>query len=388
MRGKCMLAVVELLALVAVAQRIPKAETPLGSSMSAAHPHWAALTGVGTSNASLYLAGLDFAIADEPQAPPPSTTNCTISPSEILAGDPLLATMTTPTFNPNHGIINYSWTTTGGKSLGLGAVTNLDTMGLAPGSYTVTGTATDPREKINGTVSCSVSFTVKPPPPPPTASCSADPASVNVGQPATISVAASSPDGRPLTYSYAATSGIVTGGGNTGNLSTAGAPAGTTITVTATVADDRHSTATCTAAVNVQAPPVPAPATVAEAREVGTCNFPDPKKAARVDNVCKAILDQVALLLQREPNGRLVVVGYAENSEVVDASGIDSQRSVNIKRYLTGGEGQAGIDPARIEVRTGPHGTRSAKLYFVPQDASFAEGGTVIVDESKMNSHQ
>src|SRR5215469_908725 len=76
----------------------------------------------------------------------PSTANCTISPSEIVAGDPLIAAMTTP-FSPDHSVINYVWSTTGGKSLGLGATTNLDTVGLAPGSYTATGTATDPREK-------------------------------------------------------------------------------------------------------------------------------------------------------------------------------------------------------------------------------------------------
>jgi hypothetical protein len=325
------------------------------------------------------------AMADEPQAPSPSGANCTISPSEVVAGDPLLATMTTPSFNPNHGVINYSWTTTGGKSLGLGAATNLDTTGLAPGSYTATGTATDPREKTNGTVSCSVSFTVKPPPPPPTASCSADPASVAIGQPATVTVTATSADGRPLTYSYASTAGNVTGGGNTVNLATAGAAGGTAITVTATVADARHQTASCTAVVNVQAPPAPPapPVTVVEVRELGSCNFSNPTKAARVDNVCKAVLDQVALQLQREPNGSLVVVGYAEDEEIATASDIDGQRSVSIKRYLTGGEGQAGIDPARIEARTGPHGSRSAKLYFVPQDASFAGEGTVIVDESK-----
>jgi hypothetical protein len=103
-----------------------------------------------------------------------------------------------------------------------------------------------------------------------------------------------------------------------------------------------------------------------------------------VDNVCKAALDQVAMQLQREPNGKLVVVGYGEGAEVANSSDIDAQRAVNIKRYLTTGEGQAGIDPARIEVRTGPHGGSSAKLYFVPQDASFAPGETVVVDESKM----
>jgi hypothetical protein len=154
--------------------------------------------------------------------------------------------------------------------------------------------------------------------------------------------------------------------------------------VTATVADDRHLTGSCSAVVNVLAPPVPvAPVPAAEAQDVGTCNFSDPNKPAHVDNVCKATLDEVAMRLQREVNGRLVVVGYAEDAEVMTASDIDGQRSVNIKYYLTEGEGQAQIDPARIETRTGPHGSKSAKLYFVPQEATFAGGETVVVDESK-----
>ena len=317
----------------------------------------------------------------------PSTANCTISPSEIVAGDPLIAAMSTPTFSPDHSVINYVWSTTGGKSLGLGATTNLDTVGLAPGSYTVTGTATDPREKRDGTVTCSVNFTVKPTPPPPTASCSAVPTEVTIGQPVTITVAASSPDGRPLTYSYAATAGGITGSGNTGNLVTAGTAGGTPITVTATVADEHHQTTTCTVIVSVVAAAVPATearqAAPAEAQEAGTCDFSNPTKAARVDNVCKGVLDGVALRLKNESNGRLVVVGYADDAEGGNAGSVDAQRALNIKSYLTEGEGHAGIDPARIEARTGPHGGRNAKLFFVPQDASFAEGDTVIVDESK-----
>jgi hypothetical protein len=121
---------------------------------------------------------------------------------------------------------------------------------------------------------------------------------------------------------------------------------------------------------------------VVEQQEVGECSFSDPRKTARVDNVCKAVLDEVALRLQREPNGRLVVVGYAEEEESVKLTNIDGQRSENIKYYLTSGEGQAQIDPSRIEARKGPHGSRSAKLYFVPEGASFTVEGTETIDES------
>lgn len=143
----------------------------------------------------------------------------------------------------------------------------------------------------------------------------------------------------------------------------------------------RNLSTTCTAAVNVQAPPQ---ATVVEQQEVGTCSFNDPRRTARVDNVCKATLDEVALRLQREPNGRVVVVGYAEEEESVKVSDIDGQRSENIKYYLTSGESQAQIDPSRIEARKGPHGNKGATLYFVPEGASFTVQATETVDESQV----
>jgi outer membrane protein OmpA-like peptidoglycan-associated protein len=324
-----------------------------------------------------YFAGIVFTWGGKPPIPP--SASCSVTPGEIMAGDPVTASMTTQNFNPKH-TISYSWTSTGGTTSGTTESAQVNTSGLAPGSYSVTGVATDSKEKKNNTASCNASFTVKQPRPP-VASCSASPTSVEAGGSSTISVTASSPDGRPLTYSYSATSGTVTGTGTTANLSTAGAAAGAPITVTATVSDDRNLSTTCTAAVNVQAPPQ---ATVVEQQEVGSCSFNDPRRTARVDNVCKATLDEVALRLQREPNGRVVVVGYAEEEESVKVSDIDGQRAENIKYYLTSGESQAQIDPLRIEARKGAHGNKSATLYFVPEGATFTVQGSETVDESQV----
>ncbi|HEX3437769.1 MAG TPA: hypothetical protein VHT24_13455 [Pseudacidobacterium sp.] len=329
----------------------------------------------GNQNNFRYFAGINFTFGGAPPIPP--TATCSVQPTEVMAGDPITATISIQNFRPNRAI-TFSWSSTGGRVLGTGATVNLNTTGLAPGSYTVTGTATDPRQRTNNTASCNASFTVKMPRPP-VASCSADPSSVQPGGTSTITVTASSPDGRPLTFSYAASAGSISGTGNTATLNTAGAAAGT-ITVTANVMDDHGQSTPCTAMVNVQAPPLPA----AEAQQVGTCNFSDPRRRTRVDNECKAVLDEAALRLQHEPTGRLVVVGSAEEEELTRVSNIDAQRAENIKYYLTSGEGQAQIDPSRIEARTGPHGSRSASLYFVPEGASFSGEGTQPVDESRV----
>ena len=86
---------------------------------------------------------------------------------------------------------------------------NLDTTGQAPGSYTVTGTATDPKEKKNNTASCNASFTVKAKPMnPPQVTCSASPSTVKSGDASTITATASSPDNAQITgYAYQASAG-------------------------------------------------------------------------------------------------------------------------------------------------------------------------------------
>ena len=110
----------------------------------------------------------------------------------------------------------------------------------------------------------------------------------------------------------------------------------------------------------------------------------DPKRPWRVDNTCKAILDDVAMRIQREPNGKFVIVGYTDEEESVKVTQLGAQRSVNMKYYLVNGEGGSQIDASRVEVRTG--GTvkeKGAKVYFVPSGATFSEE-SVVVDETQV----
>src|SRR3984893_15679910 len=79
-----------------------------------------------------------------------------------------------------------------------------------------------------GEASCSASFTVKEPPKnPPALSCSANPTTVQTGTSSTISCTCTSPDNVPVTVGdWTASSGSISGSGNTGKLSTTGASAG------------------------------------------------------------------------------------------------------------------------------------------------------------------
>ncbi len=190
------------------------------------------------------------------ERPTPPSAACSVQPSEVFAGEPVTATASGTNFGPRR-TVTYSWNGTGVKVSGSEATTQIDTTGLEPRAYEVTANLSDGRR--NGTASCSARFTVKTPRPP-VIECSANPSSVRTGGNSTISSRASSPDGRRLAYSYTASSGDISGNGDTATLNTRDARPGH-ITVTCNVNDDRNPplTASSTTIVNVEPPPPPPP---------------------------------------------------------------------------------------------------------------------------------
>lgn len=308
----------------------------------------------------------------------PVSASCSAaSPAEVLAGEPVKVTLTPSNFNPKR-TLTYAFESTGGKVSTAESTATVDTTGLAPGSYTVTGKVNDNgKGKHMMAANCSSSFTVKEPPKhPPTLSCSANPTTVKSGEPATITANGSSPDGRPLTYSWNTSAGKINGTGENVQLDTAGTPAGP-ITINGTVSDDRGLTASCSSTVNVEVPPPPPTAS-----KLNEINFPDKKKPARVDNAAKAILDDVALKLERDADAKAVIIGYANADEMKKKTNknLPAERAFNTKEYLTK---EKGIDPSRIEVRTGTGEGQKAEIWIVPAGATFTGEGTTVVDETQ-----
>jgi hypothetical protein len=328
-------------------------------------------------NSWRYLGGGVITWGGKPPIPP--SASCSVSPTEIWSGDPVTGTISTLNFNPKH-TVTYNWSTSGGTVSGTGTTGSVTTTGLAPGSYTVTGTATDTKEKKNNTASCSASFTVRQPRPP-TATCSASPQTIKPGDGYGVTVAAESPDNSPLTYSYTASSGTISGTGNSASGTTSGANANSTITATANIVDSRGMSTTCSATVAVL--PFPVVTAPPEVISAGECKFNMSNKPGRVDNECKAVLDEVALRVQREPNDTVVVVGYVDEQETVKMTQLAGQRAVNVKYYLTSGEGGAGVDSSRIQAKAGTAKSKSAKIYIVPSGATFTEESTA-VDETQV----
>jgi hypothetical protein len=298
-----------------------------------------------------------------------------------MVGEPVTATASGSSFNPKH-TLSYSWAATGGKVTGKASSASIDTNGVAGGSYTVTAHISDAKAKKGGEASCSASFTVKEPPKnPPTVSCSASPSALQAGGTSAITCSCTSPDNVPVSVSnWSSTGGSVSGSGSTASLNTAGASSGS-ITVTATCTDSRGLNAQASTQVDVQNQPAPAPP---QAQKLSQCDFPNKVKPWRVDNTCKAILDDVAKNLQQNAEGRLVIVGNSDPGET--RANLAGERAVNSKAYLTSGESQLGIDASRIEARTGSAGTATAEYWVVPAGGTYSGDGTQVVDESQVKA--
>jgi hypothetical protein len=323
--------------------------------------------------------GLVFSWGGAPAVTP--AASCSVQPTEVMVGEPITATVTASNFNPKH-TVTYVWSGNGGQVAGKDTAAQIDTNNTAPGSYTVTVHVTDAKAKTANEASCSANYTIKPLPPknPPTMSCTASPSSVQAGASVTVTCSCTSPDGVPVSVSnWTASSGNVSGSGNTATLSTAGAQPGT-ITVSATCTDSRGLTGQASTQTMVENAPPPPP----KAAKLSQCDFPNEKKPWRVDNTCKAILDDVAKNLQQNPDSKLVIVGNAEPME--KRKNLAGERSVNSKFYLVEGEAQQHIDASRIEVRTGSGGTKTAEYWIVPSGATFDTTGTEAVDESKVKN--
>jgi len=334
---------------------------------------------------------------------PPLTCTASASPNEVFAPDPVKVTTTGAGFNPKHKI-TYAWAANGGKVTDAGSQNaTVDTTDLAAGNYSANSTITDVDPKFKNLDSghhlnflgkpdpippakCAANFTVKQPLPP-VVSCSASPTTIAIGEPATITMNASDPQGWPMTYSWSATGGQLSGSGTSATLTATNADAGNTITVTGTATTNRPGgnpatlSASCTASVNV-----PSVQKCVNIEDWGECTFEkNPKKPWRVDNDCKDTLDKLSLRLQQMPNGKLDVVGYTDEKEVVKEKTLGSQRSVNVKYYLTT-DGPNKVDAGRVQPREGGTKGKATHFYFVPEGnlcgGQLEEGPTV--DESQV----
>jgi outer membrane protein OmpA-like peptidoglycan-associated protein len=308
--------------------------------------------------------------------PPPVTYACSVTAptGTIYPGDAVTVTGTAANLDPKKTPA-YTWTSDSGPVSGTSNVASVSSN--TPGTYTVKGHVTE-GNKPGQMADCSAQFTVTPFQPP-TVGCSANPSSVNVGDPSTITAVGSSPQNRPLTYSYSSTAGSVSGNTSTATLTTTGVAPGT-ISVTCNVVDDKGQTASQMTTVTVIAP---APPQVISTTSLCTISFDrDVKRPTRVDNEAKACLDDITLAAQRDPQAKLAIIGNAATDEP-KATERAASRAVNEKDYLVT---EKGIDASRISVYTGAAGTKTGATTLIPAGATLDMTGLTPVDESAVKA--
>lgn len=340
---------------------------------------------IGSDDVNGFVFNVAFGRRKEVTPPPPPNRPPSVfleaNPSTIRPGE--RATVTARAMDPDNDVLDYSWLASAGQIIGSGPSVIFDATGLAPGEYTVSVTVDD---KKGGTASNSVTIRViEPPPPPPPVNRAPSIRSINCntvigtalvpgqitdGETVRVSAVASDPDGDRLTYRWSTTAGQIRGSGSDVTLDTTGVTAGpgappVEITITLTVSDDKGLTDTSTCRLTVRSVKKP------EAEKV-QMHLEFPARSARVNNVHKAILDDIALRLQQEPDARLLIYGYANKGE---RPRLAQQRANNVVNYLVR---EKGIQQERLLIRTvvatvSDPANRRVEMWIVPSGAELPQ---------------
>jgi len=302
--------------------------------------------------------GVVFLFGGE-RAVQPVSANCTVNPSEVMVGEPITATATGNNFNSQH-TLSYTWSSTGGQITGKDNAASIDTNGVAGGSYTATAHISDPRMKRGGEASCMATFMVKEPPKnPPVVSCSANPATVQTGNPSTISCTCTSPDNAPVTMDGWTTSGgSVSGSGNSAALNTSGANAGP-ITVTATCSDQRGLNTQATAQVMVENPPAVSTEfirleaslslhSIYFATDQPRITKPDGGLLASQEQTLTSLAEDFKKYRETKPDAHLTLEGHADPRGSAEYNQALSERRVErTQRFLI----EHGVPEANLETK-------------------------------------
>jgi outer membrane protein OmpA-like peptidoglycan-associated protein len=313
----------------------------------------------GSFNSARLSAGLVYHIGSI--APPtPVTLACSAAPASIFPGDPVTVTATAGNLEPK---LHTVYSLTGPGVTQNGATANVATATLDPGSYTVNCGVKEGKPGKEGarpweSASATAGFTVKAFEPP-TIGCSATPSNLKTGDQATISASGVSPQNRPLTYTYSAASGAVSGTGASATYDSAGAATGA-VDITCKVSDDKGQSATASTSVTIAPPPPPPGPTPEQVRLEARLALrsvffptaqprvtnPDGGLVASQEQTLTTLATDFKQYLQIKPDAHLTLSGHADVRGSIEYNKALSERRVaRAKQFLI----EQGISDASIQ---------------------------------------
>jgi outer membrane protein OmpA-like peptidoglycan-associated protein len=291
--------------------------------------------------------------------PLPVTYSCSANMATVFPGDPVTVTGTALNLNPKRSAA-YSWTSNGGAVNGSSSTVTVSNK--TAGSYTVNGHVTE-GSRAGQSADCTASYTVQDFAPP-TIGCLASPSTLNPGDKSAITAAGVSPQNRPLTYSYSAASGTISGTGASATFDSTGAATGA-VGITCNVMDDKGQTATANTSVMLAPPPPPPPPPAPPAEQVRlearlalhSVFFPtalpraEKPEGGLVDSQ-QATLTTLATdfksYLTYKPDAQLTLTGHADVRGSVEYNQALSERRVaRTKQFLV----ERGVPETNIETR-------------------------------------
>jgi outer membrane protein OmpA-like peptidoglycan-associated protein len=317
-------------------------------------------TGKSASQNDMRLStGLVFRFGGNDTPPPSVTLSCSANPASVFPGDPVMVTATAGSLDPKLNVV-YSLSGTGVTANT--ATATVATATLAPGPYTVNCSVKEGKPGREGlkpweSAASIATYTVKPFEPP-TISCSASPSNIMPGETSTVTASGVSPQNRPLTYSYTATTGSISGSGASASFSSANATTGV-VGIACNVTDDKNQTASANTNVTITTPPPPAPPAEQVRLEtrlaLHSVFFPtDMPKIIKPngglvisqEETLTALASDFKKYLEFKPDAHLTLTGHADRRGSVEYNqALSVRRVARTKQYLV----EQGVPEAKIE---------------------------------------
>ena len=260
----------------------------------------------------------------------PPTVRCEPTSTSATVGDSV--TIKASASDPNNDQLTYTWTVNGQKLAADTPSITFGTAGRNPGDYTVKVDVSDGEF----TATCSTVVTVRAAPKvnrPPVIEVENAIVDVPCGETAVLRVKTSDPDGDAVSVKWSAACGTVLMTDTGVTFSAGGGRAGS-CPITATADDGNGGIASTTITANVH-----------ECLSVGFA-----ATSFRLDNVAKALLDDVATRMNSDPKLVAGITGYTDGSKrETSMKALGAKRAKAVADYLA----KKGVDPSRLSTNDG-----------------------------------